>query len=432
MRLNPLEHSGIVNAPKLITKSPMQEIIIEKPYKFIPPHRGNWIPTLIQRMKLVDKYLNYYEGVSSCEVRQIDILKESLRAGHGIILAPNHCRYADPLTLGWIAREAQVFVYAMASWHLFNQGWLQSFAMRMCGGFSVYREGPDLASVDTAVRIISEAQRPLVIFPEGTVFRANDRVNTLLDGVAFLARSAARRRAKTVNGKVMIHPVAIKYLFRGDLVRSVEPVLKSIEERIGWHEPLPQRDLLTRIERLGEALFSLKEIQYLGSARKGPLEQRKSVLIEHLLGPLEEKLLGSVQQQPLLPRIKQLRTKLVPLLRDPNATEIQRKLIWNQLADIYISQQIESYPVGYLDEPTNTRILETVERFDEDLHDQARIHRPFHVILEIGEPIVAETAKPPKNEPDPLMNELQRRIQQMLDRLSGEAEPFQRSEKNPQ
>ncbi len=195
----------------------MQDIIVEKPYQFIDPLRGNLFPTLIQTFRLCDRYLAKYEGVTSYEVRGAEILQESMREHNGIVLAPNHCRYADPLAIGWLARQAKTHVYAMASWHLFHQSRFQSFAMRAMGGFSVFREGLDRKSLETAIEILVDAKRPLIVFPEGTVFRTNDLLQPMLDGVAFLARSAARRRHKLDGGRVVIHPVAIKYLFHGDL-----------------------------------------------------------------------------------------------------------------------------------------------------------------------------------------------------------------------
>ena len=43
---------------------------------------------------------------------------------------------------------------------------------------------------------LAEARRPLVVFPEGIVTRANDRLAALDEGAGFIARSAAKQRAK--------------------------------------------------------------------------------------------------------------------------------------------------------------------------------------------------------------------------------------------
>ncbi len=120
--------------PSTIFCLPMQNIIVEKPYRFIPPHRGSFLPSLIQTLRLTDLQLAKCEGVTSYEIRNADQLKESLRSRAGVLLAPNHCRYADPLAMGWLAREIGTHVFAMASWHLFNQSRFQAFAIRAMGG----------------------------------------------------------------------------------------------------------------------------------------------------------------------------------------------------------------------------------------------------------------------------------------------------------
>ncbi len=406
----------------------MQEIIVTKPYKFIPPHRGNWVPSLIQRFRVLDRYLNRFGGIVSHEVRGAQRLRESLNDGCGILLAPNHCRYADPLAMGWVAREVDVHVYAMASWHLFHQSRFQAFAIRMLGGFSVYREGLDRQSLDTAVEILSESLRPLVVFPEGSVFRTNDVLQPLLDGVAFLARTAARRRAKRDSGKVVIHPVAIKYLFQGELFSSVEPVISSIESRLTWNGPSHglrhPDDLLRRVVRIARGLLALKEIRTFGHVQTGSIDQRQERLIDHLLSPLEQAWIGRKQQGKLLQRIKLLRTTIVPHLTKPETSAAKKDKIWSDLADIYLAQQVGSYPTSYFESPTDTRILETVERFEEDLTDRCRIYRPLHAILEVGEAIEVEPAKPPRDQEDPIMQTLSTALQNMLDLLSAEARPI--------
>lgn len=400
----------------------MQDIIIEKPYQFVPPHRGNWLPWSILKLGLVKRYLKKAEGVVSVRLHGIDHLKESKRRGHGILLAPNHCRYADPLVMSYVAEEAQTLFYAMASWHLFEQSRFQRWAISTMGAFSVYREGLDRQSLDLAVEILSGTERPLVVFPEGTVFRTNDRLQPLLDGVAFMARTAAKRRSKEGDGKVVIHPVAIKYVFHGDLEKAVDPTLDALEKRLTWLK-LKETPLLPRIHRMMKAMLSLKEIEYLGSSQTGTFEERQQRLIDHLLSPLEAEWLGkSFPENGLIPRIKSLRMKIVPELASGEITESERDRRWIQLSQIYLAQQIASYPVDYLVSPTtDTRILETIERLEEDLTDRANVHGPLEAIIEIDEAIEVPTERVPRGEEDPVMKQLRERLQSMLDRLSTEA-----------
>ena len=404
----------------------MQDIIIEKPYQFVPPHRGNFLPKAILKIGLVPWYLKKYEGVVSHQLRGVDHLRESMRQGHGVLLAPNHCRYADPLVMAFLAQEAQVPMFAMASWHLFEQSRLQRWALSTMGAFSVYREGLDRQSLDTAIDMLTDPTRPLVVFPEGTVFRTNDRLQPLLDGVAFMARTAAKRRAKDGGtGKVVIHPVAIKYIFHGDLEKAVDPTLDALEKRLTW-TLLKETTTTQRIHRITLAMLSLKEIEYLGAAQQGNIEERQQRLVDHLLCPLEQEWLGKTTTDTIVPRIKALRMKIVPELTTGELDGAERERRWTQLSQIYLSQQIASYPPDYVVSPTtDTRILETVERLEEDITDRAGVHGPLEVIIQVDEAIEVPTDRTPRGEEDPIMKRLRERMQSMLDQLSTEANTVQ-------
>src|SRR4051812_37149427 len=118
----------------------MQEVIVEKPYKFVRPYRTPLFSWFYRSLKLHAWYLGRAEKVTSHELRGLEHVQSSLRAGHGILLAPNHSRSADPLVMGWIAVEAKCNLYGLASWHLF-QNRFQRFFLRSMGAFSVNREG---------------------------------------------------------------------------------------------------------------------------------------------------------------------------------------------------------------------------------------------------------------------------------------------------
>src|SRR5690606_26154177 len=154
------------------------------------------------------------------ECRGAELLQASVDAGHGVIITPNHCRMSDPLTLGPLARIIKRDFHAMASWHLFKQTPLQRFVLRRMGAFSIYREGIDRRAIDTAVDILVAGVRPLVIFAEGAVSRHNDVLMPMMDGPSFIGRAAAKRREKAGDrGGVVVHPVAIRYFFRGDVAK---------------------------------------------------------------------------------------------------------------------------------------------------------------------------------------------------------------------
>ncbi len=399
----------------------MQSIIIEKPYKFIPPMKGTWLPWLMQRLGLVDLYLKKCEGIREHEVRGIEHLRTSVERGDGILLAPNHCRYADPIVMAFLARELNIYPLAMASWHLFHQSRVQSLAMRILGAFSIYREGSDRQSLDTAIDILADAKRPLLIFPEGAVFRTNDRLQELLDGVSLITRAAAKKRIKSdPNAKVVVHPIAIKYLPLEAVDKMVEPMLVEIEQRLTWRPaPSSKSSLLDRVQKATQAMLCLKEVEYFGTPQTGTWLHRQSKLVDRLLNPLEQSYLGKLGEASIINRVKALRTKIVPELLAAKNDETVRQRLWAELEEIYLAQQVASYPPDYLSEnATEARLLETVERLSEDLTDKSRVFGPLKVVLEIGPAIEVSDQRARGGDTPDLMAQLRSSLTSMLDGLA--------------
>src|SRR5439155_24298302 len=281
----------------------MQDIVIAKPYNFVPPYPGVfwtyplrwWLPGKVRRAW----------GLEWPTFRGLDRVRASLKAGHGILLAANHCRPCVPLVMGLLCIELGQPCYMMASWHLFMQGRFQRWLLRRAGVFSIYREGVDREAIRMATQILVAAERPLVLFPEGIVSRSNDRLGEFMEGTAFIARAAARARIRagsvsddhvvvahaSGSDKVVVHPVFLRYSFGGDLRKAVEPVLTMIEKRIGW-QPQTDLKLLERVVKLGEGLLVAKEVEYFGHAQSGPIRERLPRLIDRILGPLEQEYVG--------------------------------------------------------------------------------------------------------------------------------------------
>ncbi|MCE9637230.1 MAG: 1-acyl-sn-glycerol-3-phosphate acyltransferase [Planctomycetes bacterium] len=390
----------------------MQNIVIARPYEFVPPRGGALWPTLLRLW--VPGHLRRTFGVTSIECRHVERLQASVDAGHGILLAPNHCRPYDPFAVDWLGRAVGRNLHIMAGWHLFMQSRLQRWLLPRAGVFSVYREGTDRESLKCAITILTEAKRPLVLFPEGVVSRHNDRLNPLMDGTALMARSAAKERAKsTPPGRVVVHPVAIRWVFDGDVDATLGPMLDDIERRLAWR-PRPGLPLAERIRQVGAALLASKEVEVLGAASEGTFAERTVRLVERLLCPLEDEWLKGRHDGGVVARGKSLRAAIVPGLAqgDLDGPETARR--WRQLEDIYLAQQFACYPAGYLDSPTPERLLETVERFEEDLTDNVRRIPGIRGFLYVGEAIDVAPERQRGVAGDPLMALLRERLESML------------------
>jgi len=401
----------------------MQRVIIDEPYEFVPPVYSDWWPRILRLY--LRRHIRKVYGVHSFEFRGIERLQASIAAGHSIMLTPNHSRMADPMVLGVMAIEAGTYLYAMASWHLFKQSWFQTFMIRRMGAFSVLREGNDRQAIDTAINILLERRRALVMFPEGALTRHNDLVEEMMEGPSFIARQVAKRiKKQSLPGEMVIHPVAIRYAFQGDMEAALLPILDEFEERFSWY-PQHHLSLVQRITKIGETLLALKEMEYLGTPRNGNPYERAERLIEHVLGDLEARWELKDTSGGVMARAKRLRTVILADMMAGRVTPEERQRRWRDLSASYYVQQMSHYPRDYILREKNLpeRVVETVERFEEDFTDQTHKFEPFHVVVQVGEAIVVSPHRDRAAEDDPVMVEVKQQLQSMLDEMAAERTP---------
>ncbi len=387
----------------------MQPIVIDKPYAFVPPRFSpfwHWVARATLRATLRRDH-----GISEVECVGVEKLRASLACGHGIILPTNHCRPCDPMVMDYLAKEVSRPFHVIANWHLFMGGPFRRFLLPRIGAFSVHREGMDRESLKCCVNTVAEAKHPLIIFAEGIITRCNDRLLDFMEGPAFIARAAAKQRPP---GKVVAHPVFIRYFFEGDLKGAVIPVLERIERRFSW-QPQSHLPLQERILKAGSALLGLKETEYLGAPQTGTFRERLAHLIDHLLLPLEDRWTPGRHDGGPMNRVKRLRTAILPDMVSGDLTEPERADRWRQLADLYLVQQLYCYPGDYIESPTPERILETVERYEEDLTDAARPHFPLRVVITVGDAIEVSPTRDRSGDGDPLTSAIREKMAAMLE-----------------
>jgi 1-acyl-sn-glycerol-3-phosphate acyltransferase len=401
----------------------MQRVVIDEPYKFVPPVYSDWWPWLLRFY--LRRYLRSAFGIHSVECRHVERLRASLDAGHSIMLTPNHSRLGDPVVLGILGMEADCHLFAMASWHVFKQSRFQTFMTRRMGAFSVLREGNDRQAIDTAIDILVARQRPLIMFPEGAITRHNDLIEEMMEGPSFIARQAAKRLQKLDKpAGVVIHPVAIRYAFQGDLTATLSPILERLEQRLSW-QPQKHLSIVERIGKLGQALLALREIETFGEACSGNLYERAENFVNHLLTRLECEWKIGDSSGSVIARVKRIRTAILPDMAAGRVTPDERARRWRDLADAYYAQQLSHYPRDYILREKNLpeRVVETVERFEEDFTDHMKKNEPFHTVIQVGEAIPIGTHRSRDDLGDPAMAEIRRQLQTMMNELAAERTP---------
>jgi 1-acyl-sn-glycerol-3-phosphate acyltransferase len=376
-------------------------------------------------------YLRRWHGITEIEVRGERTLRELQRAGHGIVLTPNHCRMSDAILLHSLAMQARQPFFVMASAHLFRGSRALAWTIRRLGGFSVNREGIDRQAIQKATDILVAGARPLVIFPEGALSHCNEHLNPLQEGVSFIARTAAAKldgAGQAAGRRIYALPVAIRYVYRGDIEATAGRILTSIEQRLSWR-PFIGECLVRRIYRVGQALLALKEQEYFGHARTGTIDERLAGLINHILAPQEVEWLRGAKAGSTIARVRDLRRAILPAMVEGNlaADEVDRR--WRQLENASFAQSISLYPPRYVaTRPTVDRVLETVERFNEHLCGDETAHGPKKAIIDVGEPIEVSPKRDRAATVDPLLQSIEQSLTALLGRTIGEATMYKSAE----
>jgi 1-acyl-sn-glycerol-3-phosphate acyltransferase len=392
-----------------------------EPYRFIPPYRSTFWCRLARRP--IRGHLRRRLGVPRWHFEGLDFLRDSLGRGAGVLVTANHCRWSDPVVLGLLGLEVQRYFYYVVSYHLFKQSRLMGWWMNRIGGYSIWREGADREALRASAAILAEARRPLVLFPEGTWFRQNDRLGPLQEGVALIARQAARLSDRPV----LVHPVAIKYWVLEDPRPELRRRLERLEARLGWHAQ-HHLELVPRVEKLGAALLAVKEIEHFGRAGPGPLDERIQLLASSHVSALERAHLGKEYDGWILERIRRLRQPLARRLVETGrgAGDLEGARATRRALDtLLFCENLSSHSQEYLRErPSPERLTETVQRIEETVTDLVEEPiAPLGAAVAVGPALDARAFPPARGQADALVPQLAGAIQGLLDRLLAQGPP---------
>jgi 1-acyl-sn-glycerol-3-phosphate acyltransferase len=336
-------------------------------------------------------YLGRYYGIAEVSVDQAESFGNGISPGDGVLVAPNHSHDSDPHVMMEVGRRLKRQLHFMAAWQIFRPHWgLDGWVLQRMGAFSVDREGCDRRAIHQATQILTRG-RSLVVFPEGEVYRLNDRLTPLLDGVAFMALSAQRELAKAGGGrKVWVVPTAIRYRYLDDIQAKLETAIQRLEDHMRY-KPSHGAVLAERILHYGELLLTIKEKEKFGRSfeGEGDLPTRIGRLTEALLERHETAYLDrSPSAETVALRVKALRRKLFELWTDETSDEQTRRLAREALDDVQLALQAYSYPGNYISEkPCIERMAETIEKLEEDLDGFARPKGRRRARVVFGTPI---------------------------------------------
>jgi len=121
-------------------------------------------------------------------------------------------------------------------------------------------------------------------------------------------------------------------------------------------------------------------------------------------------------------RVKRIRTMILPDMMAGKVMPEERARRWRDLTALYHVHNISHYPRDYILREKNypERVVETVERLQEDFTDVMRVHHPFHAVIQVGEAIPVGTERVRDELGDPVMAEVRRQLQTMINEMAAE------------
>jgi 1-acyl-sn-glycerol-3-phosphate acyltransferase len=394
------------------------------PYRFIPPKPGRF---WFRLGKFYSRHrVRREQKVAEFDIQGLDRLQPLLGAGDSVLITPNHADHADCFVMYEISRRlGRPFAY-MAAFQIFTG--LARWVLPRVGVFSVDREGADLSAYKAAVNLLADGSRPLVIFPEGEIYRVAERVTPLREGAFAIALSAARKLEDT-GRRVWVVPVGLCYRFLEghDPLPALRSLMDRLETRFTWRVRSP-RPLVERVLRYGDGILGLKEVEFLGSPQPGNFKERLLNLMECILRPIEARRLAGRRPSTIPERVKDLRRACLGVLENPailpdspSAREAR-----DDLEDLFLVVQLFSYPGDYIrSSPTLERVAETLMKCEEDFLqvDQAPPRAPRRALVRVGEPIdltgrlAAPGASRSRQAVPALASEVESRLQELLDAM---------------
>ena len=344
----------------------MRRLRNDLPYKFHPPKLSEWLRPLGLALNRA-VHLDRKYRIAKIEAEGFEHVRELNEAGHALLLAPNHSDHSDPHVVMELAHRHGMRALFMAAREIFEVSPAASWALQSMGVFSVDRDGPDLSAIKTAMALLESGNDPLVIFPEGEIYRHHRRLDPLNEGVASILLKVAGRMA--AGKKAFLIPVGLRFFHDPAVAATFCERLSKLEDRIGW-TPKPRMPVDDRILRLGTGILALKETEYLGYAGTGNVQERLTHLCESLLARVDSRYPRDAKAVTPPERVRALRYRIRRRLLAPEQppSHDEKELLLDDLDRVFTALQAHSYIGDYLlEDPTLDRRAETLLKLEEDL-----------------------------------------------------------------
>ena len=210
--------------------------------KFKSPKRN---PLVIELCKyILPIWLKNKEHLSIKVIGSETNLAKFSKCKRALVLL-NHPDRQDPFVVSQLAKQMHEDFNCIVARECFDwdggwRGWL----FQSLGCYSVARGKPDFHSVATTKKLLREAHRKLIVFPEAEITADDNKVHDLHNAIFHIALSVQAEISAattiTLEEPVFIIPAAIKFSLDSELDVAVSNTLKAIERKLGLKHGIDQ------------------------------------------------------------------------------------------------------------------------------------------------------------------------------------------------
>jgi 1-acyl-sn-glycerol-3-phosphate acyltransferase len=380
---------------------------------FKPPIRSPWI-------KWIFVWLNRFIFSSDVtwKIDEVSFLRwKAIPKKAGVLVAVKHAHQSDEYFLFEIsARLGQDFYYVSVPEVFNHHGGLDGWFARRFGAFPVERGGRNVEATRFIVETLLHGTAQIVIFPEGELFYLNDVVTPLKPGTAFFALEGAKARANAgKRNSMFILPIGIKYFYPKDISLLLHKTAYKLEKKLFGKSFTG--DILSRIQRMMEKVLQNAESQFKTTIEGKSHEERFWVLSRILVEQFEKEENMKTISGDLSDRARYFLEKF------RFHPEKYQRAFWALYS-------LSFFP-GYLEKPTQERIMETLRKLERLITGNETPGFPGHKVyaLKVQESILVDEYLPqylkPKGKKEAiqaLTYTLQKSLQDAVDALIQEAQ----------
>lgn len=213
------------------------------------------------------------------------------------LLLCNHPTFVDPMVMFLLSGVVQRSFYYLAAHERFSglEGWL----FQRIGAYSIRRGQADRDSIAYTLKLLTQPDCKLVIFPEGGCSFQNDTVMPFRPGAVQMALQALSKTDRDF----YVVPISLKYRYTGQMTAIIEKTLTNLEQAL---QVTRQGSYYDRLRQVAAAVMQRFEQEYGLSPDPALLDwnQRITRLKTQVLDQYEQRLqLSSAPNEPNRERV---------------------------------------------------------------------------------------------------------------------------------